>query len=68
MEEYVVNKNAQLNGDHEVHKKSCFYLPLEANRISLGFFYNCQDAVRKAKEYYFTADGCAYCAADCHKR
>jgi len=68
MEEYFVNKNAQLNGDHEVHKKNCFYLPRETNRISLGFFSNCSQAVQKAKEIFPTADGCYSCSNECHKR
>ncbi len=68
MEEYFVNKKSQSNGDYEVHKKSCFYLPLERNRTSLGLFYRCFDAVKKAKELYPSADGCAYCSSECHKR
>lgn len=68
MEEYFVNKNAQPNGDHEVHSKRCFYLPIENNRISLGFFSSCYQAVQKAKEIFPTADGCYSCSSECHKR
>ena len=67
MEEYFVNKIEKPNGVHEVHKKNCFYLPLEINRISLGNFYNCQDALKKAEEYYITVDGCMYCSVECYK-
>jgi hypothetical protein len=38
MYKYYVNKNAQSNGDHEVHKESCSYLPNLENRIYLGVF------------------------------
>lgn len=67
MENYYVNKNAQANGDHEVHKGSCIYLPHASNLTYLGSFSNCADAVRKAKEYYSNVDGCYYCCLACHK-
>ena len=47
---YYVNKNAQSNGDHEVHKSGCSWLPKEENRIYLGNFDNCKDAVKKAEK------------------
>jgi hypothetical protein len=61
---YYVNKNAQSNGDHEVHREECSYLP--ANRIDLGLFNNCQDAVREAKKHYTQVNGCVYCSKACH--
>ena len=66
MADYYVNKNVQPNGDHEVHKDPCGWMPLPANRISLGSFDNCQDAVRAAKKLYPTANGCIYCSLACH--
>ena len=33
---YYVNKNAQPNGDHEVHRATCIWLPDVENRIYLG--------------------------------
>ena len=30
---YYVNKNAQSNGDHEVHNKTCSYLPEAENLV-----------------------------------
>ena len=63
---YYVNKKAQANGDHEVHKSDCDYLPSQENRLRLGDFLNCYDAVREAKRYYPTADGCAHCSPECH--
>ena len=69
MPKYCVNKNAQINGDHEVHKYSCEWLPIVANRQYLGIFDNCFDAVREAKKYYpTTADGCKHCSPECHTR
>ena len=66
MARYYVNKNAQANGDHEVHKSDCSFLPKEENRIYLGVFDNCKDAVRGAKKYYSQVNGCYYCSNECH--
>lgn len=35
---YYVNKNAQLNGDHEVYVSSFTRLPEENNRMYLGIY------------------------------
>ncbi len=67
MSRYYVNKNAQSNGDHEVHVSGCSFMPLEENRIYLGDFSNCEEAVKEAKKYYTDVDGCFYCCLDCHK-
>ncbi len=69
MPTYTVNKNAQSgSGDHEVHDlgstRGC--LPNAVNRIDLGWYSNCADAVRAAKRYYNDVNGCAYCASGCH--
>ena len=66
MDKYFVNKNAQENGDHEVHKEGCLHMPERKNRIELGDFYNCLDAVKTAKEFYSKSDGCYYCSRACH--
>jgi len=66
MVRYYVNKNAQDNGDHEVHKWACDRMPIEENRLYLGDFSNCFDAVRKAKQHYPRSNGCFYCSRECH--
>jgi len=33
MASYYVNKNAQSNGDHEVHKDGCTFMPEAENRL-----------------------------------
>lgn len=68
MTKYYVNKNAQDNGDHEVHESGCGWLPSRENRRYLGEFTTCAPAVRKAKKYYPKADGCFYCSKACHRR
>lgn len=66
MASYYVNKNAQSNGDHEVHKEGCSFMPNAENRTYLGDFTNCRDAVRAAKKHYAQSNGCYYCSNECH--
>ncbi len=63
---YYVNKNAQANGDHEVHTSGCTWLPNQENRIYLGDFTSCRDAVIAAKRYYIQVNGCYFCSNFCH--
>lgn len=64
MRRYYVNNQAQANGDHEVHREECVYLP--KNLSFLGTFSSCKGAVDAAKKMYPRANGCKYCANDCH--
>jgi len=72
MSYYLVNSNAQPNGDHEVHRSSrseCTSpkYPLPENQVDLGWFSGCADAVMEAKRRgYRTANGCYYCSNLCH--
>jgi len=66
MGKYYVNKNAQTNGDHEVHESGCSYMPKPENRIYLGEFYSCSGAVTEAKKTYPQSNGCYYCCNACH--
>ena len=67
MPKYYVNKNAQPNGDHEVHVEDCSHFPYPQNKLYLGNFNNCHNAVEEAKKHYpTTADGCYYCCKPCH--
>ena len=64
--QYYVNKNAQSNGDHEVHEKTCSHLPEAENLVYLGNFASCYPAVAEAKKHYPKSDGCFYCCNACH--
>ncbi len=72
MPNYIVNRNAQPNGDNEVHttpRPSCPspYYPEPRNQVPLGFHSNCADAVQTAQHRgYRTANGCYYCSRLCH--
>ena len=63
---YYVNKNAQSNGDHEVHVLGCSFMPADENRKYLGNFKSCREAVVEAEEHYSQVNGCYYCSNDCH--
>lgn len=66
MAKNYVNKRAQSNGDHEVHKEGCARLPDSANRMYLGEFNHCWKAVAEAKNFYHQVNGCYYCCRECH--
>ena len=66
MSRYYVNRNTDAKGDHEVHKEGCSWMPMESNRTYLGQHASCYSAVRKARIYYDTANGCYYCSSFCH--
>ena len=66
MANYYVNTNEQSNGDHEVHTDGCTYPPDHSNRLQLGWFSNCRDAVTEAKKTYRQSNGCYWCCNACH--
>jgi hypothetical protein len=67
MPSYYVNKNAQSNGDHEVHRTvGCPTPANEENRLYLGDFASCLGAVSEAKKHYVQSNGCANCSLECH--
>ena len=66
MPNYYVNDNAQSNGDHEVHKDGCSYMPSALNRTYLGVYSTCQPAVTEAKKKHKQSNGCYYCSRECH--
>lgn len=66
MADYYVNRQAQNNGDHEVHRSGCRYMPSQENRIYLGDFISCHGAVQEAKKYYQQSNGCCFCSQECH--
>ena len=63
---YYVNRNAQQNGDHEVHREGCEWLALALDTALLGSYTNCRDAVMHAKRLGYRANGCKTCSRDCH--
>lgn len=68
MPRFIVNKKADNKGDHEVHNidEPCSHMPLNENQVYLGWHLTCKEAVKEAKKTYPTANGCYWCANDCH--
>lgn len=66
MASYHLNMNEQANGDHEVHREGCSFMPAAQNRIYLGQFESCYGAVNEARKHYWQVDGCYYCSYACH--
>ena len=69
MTRYFVNRNAQADDEHEIHTQYCPFVPRRPeNRVPLGRFTRCQDALEVARRYYTQVDGCAICSPTCNKR
>ena len=70
MPHFVINKNPQDNGDHEVHNLDapCNYMPNPENQISLGGHPSCKEAVALARSNWpdNRINGCYWCANLCH--
>ena len=70
MPRFIVNSNAQSNGDHEVHNKTtgCSFMPKPENQVDLGAHETCHGAVAHAKRQSpgIRINGCFYCCKACH--
>lgn len=66
MAQYLVNRNAQANGDHEVHTTTCPYVPALHNRLDLGYHLSCYTAVQQARLTFRQSNGCRWCSLLCH--
>ena len=66
MPDYYVNKNEQNNGDHKVHVVGCAWLDVVADKLYLGDFLCCHEAVVTAQIFYPQSNGCYYCSRECH--
>ncbi|HEX7048299.1 MAG TPA: hypothetical protein VF275_12080 [Gammaproteobacteria bacterium] len=70
MSTFIINQNAQSNGDHEVHNRTagCSFMPDPENQINLGTHVTCQGAVASAKTSWpgYRINGCYYCCNACH--
>ena len=70
MARFIINKNPQTNGDHEVHdvNNNCSYMPNNENQIDLGYHTTCREAVADAKRRWPSnrINGCYYCSNPCH--
>ena len=65
---FYVDKQAQVNGDHEVHTMGCASMPRDENLVDLHDHDQCSTAIMAARRYYLQVNGCLSCAPDCHTR
>lgn len=67
---YYINRNEQPEGEHEIHDShaNCPHPPLSVNRIDLGWFDSCVEAVKEGRTLfpYSQVNGCAYCVPACN--
>lgn len=66
MKKYYVNKQAQINGDHEVHVEGCYWMPNQINLYYLGEHVSCVTAVTATKKIFQQVNGCVHCCNSCH--
>lgn len=65
--DYYVHTLKDAQGDYEVHRDGCQYMPLPSNRLYLGNFLGCNSAVLAARNQGYTpANGCYWCSRACH--
>jgi hypothetical protein len=60
---YYVGEEAEDDGQHEVHRDTCYRLPVL--RKYLGVHVSCKEAVARAREHYAGAVGCRLCSYEC---
>jgi hypothetical protein len=58
---YYVNDNALSNNEHIVHKEGCDFLSFMVSKTSLGEQDHINQAVLKAKEFYYNSKECEFC-------
>ena len=70
MPRFIVNKNSQSNGDHEVHNATtgCSHMPNSENQVEAGTHPTCAGAVAEVKRNNpkLRINGCYYCCNACH--
>ncbi len=68
MPKYLIDKRPRPTGEFEIHVEKCPRLPVVEDRLYLGEFTRCQDAIAIGKRYFRNVDGCAYCIPESHSR
>lgn len=61
MNRYYVNKYAEENGFHLVHRTNCILMVGLDNRIDLGSFEYSSQALESAKVHYRKSLACLFC-------
>ncbi len=61
MKKYYLDRTSRINGSNAVHSEDCPFLPGKEQRIALGMFKTCKDALKTARIISLNADGCYFC-------
>lgn len=65
--EYYLNKMPRRDGKHELHLSICLFAPNELNRIELGEFHDCDEAIEYARNIEPNIVGCLFCSPLCYE-
>lgn len=65
MKSYYVESVSQENGHHLVHKDGCDWIPQEKNKVYLGEFKCCEEAIEEAQDLFNDLDRCIQCLTEC---
>jgi hypothetical protein len=68
MDYYYISKKTQFNGEHEIHKLSCYRLPAEGDRILLGYLNSGKEAMKKGLELFPKVNACFNCCNEYHSK
>lgn len=61
MTHYYINNRTQRNGEHQIHRTGCTFMPDGDTRAYLGEFDSCASALAEARKRYKQATACRYC-------
>lgn len=70
MPNFTINRDAQQNGNYEVHNTStgCNWTPAQENLADLGWHIDCHSAIKHARELYPQVQerivGCPQCCIE----
>lgn len=64
MYHFYVDEISTHSGKHRVHKLGCSCMKLD--RIYLGEFSSCKNAMEEAKKIYKEVKGCHHCCRECY--
>lgn len=61
MMHYYINNRTQPNGEHQIHRTGCTFMPDSETRTYLGQFDSSASALAEARRRYKQATLCHYC-------
>jgi len=67
MNKYYISKKSRQDGTFSVHKEDCPFLNESEQRIFLGRFDTCKDAIKTARIFFLKSDACYFCLKEFSK-